>query len=50
LLCFDPYRPRQDPLGPVAVAQLFDVVDAVEQRDHDATAKSLRRDGAKRRL
>jgi hypothetical protein len=50
LLGFDPDRPRQDPLGPVAFAQPRYVVDAVEQRHHDRTAQLLLRNRLKRRL
>jgi hypothetical protein len=47
LLGFDPYRPRQDTLRTVAVAQPFDMIYAVEQRDHDSIAQFFRRDGGK---
>jgi hypothetical protein len=50
LLRFDPYSPRQDPLRTVAVAELFDMIYAVEQRHDDAIAQFLRRDSAKCRL
>src|SRR5918997_2181826 len=45
LLRFDPYGPWQDPPGTVALAQLTDMVYAVEQRHHDAIAQPVRRDG-----
>jgi hypothetical protein len=50
LVCFDPYSPRQDPLRTVAVAELFDMIHAVEQRHNDAITQFLRRDSTKCRL
>src|SRR5215213_17313 len=50
LLRFDPYRPWQDPLGTVALAQPSDMVYSVEQRHHDATAQLLQSDGVECRL
>src|SRR5918994_5052811 len=50
LLRFDPYSPRQDPLRTVTLAELFDMIHAVEQRHDDAIAQFLRRDSTKCRL
>src|SRR5215212_3480275 len=50
LLRFDLYSPRQNPLCAVALAELFDMIHAVEQRHEDAIAQFLRRYSTKCRL
>ena len=50
LLRFDSYSPRQDPLCTVALAEMFDMIYAVEQRHEDAIAQFLWRDSTKCRL